>query len=129
MGENARAKSSIRRWHISSIPLMANIFERNIDPALYKCLLATIACIALIGLPHDIFFASAAILLLKEYQYGCALVKVKKKEKRKKKQGVSLCVERKNISLKRENHFGTKIETNFMKYRQIGTVTCQWGNH
>lgn len=43
---------------------------------MYKCLLVTIACATLIGLPHHIFLVNTAILLLQENQYTAYKQKV-----------------------------------------------------
>jgi len=43
--------------------------NQNIDLYVQLCLLVTIACATLIGLPHHIFLVNTAILLLEENQY------------------------------------------------------------
>lgn len=68
-GQNRANAGWNRIFHASifllslSLSLFLPIFQNAILNRLYKCLLAAIACIVLIGLPHDIFFASTAQFL------------------------------------------------------------------
>lgn len=66
----SEAKSNITREPIFQIPCSAGDTRRNeISIRTYECLLATVACATLIGLPHHIFLLNTAILLSEENQY------------------------------------------------------------